>query len=175
MGTVPIRPCLLAGKPPGARNRGTGIRASGHAWEGLGGEPGGVTAGDRLQGSESGSIRVVIVDDNESFVHAARAVLQRGGATVVGTALSGAAATQVVLASRPDVVLVDVDLGHESGFAVAQQVAAVADVRIVMISAHPAEDFAEMVSGSVAIGFVPKAELSMNAIRNLLGDDVERG
>jgi DNA-binding NarL/FixJ family response regulator len=120
-------------------------------------------------------MRVAIVDDNEQFVNAAREVLQREGATVVGIASSGAAALQVVAVSRADVVLVDVDLGHESGFAVARRVAEVADVRIVMISAHPADDFAEMVTEGVAIGFVPKAELSMSALGHLLGDGIERG
>jgi CheY-like chemotaxis protein len=61
-------------------------------------------------------MRCVIVDDDEAFVQAARTLLEREGMTVTGSAGSGAEAVQRVRALRPDVVLIDIRLGEESGF-----------------------------------------------------------
>ena len=55
--------------------------------------------------------RCLIVDDNPGFLDAARGLLQREGVAVVGTASTSAEAAQRVEQLRPDVALVDIDLG----------------------------------------------------------------
>ena len=66
-------------------------------------------------------MRCVIIDDSADFVDAARGLLERQGITVVGAASNSAEALRFIEALRPDVTLVDIDLGAESGFAVAEQ------------------------------------------------------
>ena len=61
-------------------------------------------------------IRCLIVDDNQPFLDAARLLLEREGLAVVGTATTGAQALRLEEELRPEVVLVDIRLGEESGF-----------------------------------------------------------
>jgi CheY-like chemotaxis protein len=59
------------------------------------------------------------VDDNRSFAGAARLLLERQGERVVGLAYTSAEAVALVAELRPDVILVDLALGDESGLDVA--------------------------------------------------------
>ena len=115
-------------------------------------------------------LRCVIVDDDASFLKAAQTLLEPGGVTVAGVASTGAGAAERVGALRPDVVLIDIRLGQESGFDVAQQLASSEQAAaLIMISTHAREDYADLIAASPVIGFLPKAELSASAIRELLG------
>jgi DNA-binding NarL/FixJ family response regulator len=117
-------------------------------------------------------LRCFIIDDNRRFLDAARALLEREGITVVGVASSAAEALQRAEELQPDVTLVDIRLGEQSGFDVARQLhgkASLAGSRTVLISTHSEEDYADLIAASPAIGFLPKAILSARAIRDLLG------
>jgi DNA-binding NarL/FixJ family response regulator len=116
-------------------------------------------------------VRCLIVDDNHDFLGAAREVLERDGVSVVGVASTGAQAYNACRELRPDVVLIDIDLGDESGFHVARKLADQAgpqQPRMILISAYSEDDFADMVADSAAVSFMPKAELSGSAIRGIL-------
>jgi DNA-binding NarL/FixJ family response regulator len=67
------------------------------------------------------SLRGVLVDDNPGFVAAARRLLQHEGMTVLGTAGNGAEALRLAAELRPDVLLIDIDLGAESGLDLARR------------------------------------------------------
>jgi DNA-binding NarL/FixJ family response regulator len=114
------------------------------------------------------ALRSLIVDDNTRFLSAARTLLEREGIAVVGVASSCAEAVQLAGALQPDVALVDIDLGDESGFDVAQRLAGARLSRVVLISAYPEADFAELIAASPAVGFLPKADVSATRIRELL-------
>jgi DNA-binding NarL/FixJ family response regulator len=117
------------------------------------------------------SVRCVIVDDNRHFLRAARDLLERAGITVVGVAQTGAQAGRACGELEPDVVLVDVDLGEESGFDVARQLAGQGGPEqpcVILISAHSAEDFREMVADTPAISFLPKSALSGSAVLGIM-------
>ena len=115
-------------------------------------------------------LRCVIVDDDESFLHVARTSLERSGVIVAGIADSRAAAVQRVAELRPDIVLVDIRLGAESGFDVARDLAASGHaVRLIMISSHAESDYADLIEETPVAGFLPKTELSAAAIRRVLG------
>ncbi|MDQ1462289.1 MAG: hypothetical protein QOI08_3773 [Actinomycetota bacterium] len=120
-------------------------------------------------------LRVVIVDDSPHFLDAARGVLQGDGLTVVGCASASAGALQLTRELQPDVVLVDVDLGEESGFDLAERFAATATARVIMISVYPETELADLLVASPAAGFVAKSELSANAIRKVLGREAGGG
>jgi DNA-binding NarL/FixJ family response regulator len=117
------------------------------------------------------ALRCLIVDDSPPFLAAARGLLERQGVTVVGGASTGAEALQQVAAMRPDVVLVDVDLGKESGLALARRLHSTdgsGAPAVILISTHLQDDYAELIADSPAVGFVPKVALSGVAIRDLL-------
>jgi DNA-binding NarL/FixJ family response regulator len=113
-------------------------------------------------------VRCLIVDDNERFLAAARGLLEREGVTVVGTALSGSEAVRLRRELRPDVTLLDVDLGGESGFDVARRLVdddPATAASIILISSHAEADFKDLIDASPVAGFVSKAELSSDTIR----------
>lgn len=117
------------------------------------------------------SVRCLIVDDDREFLRAASHLLERDGITVAGVVST---ATQALLACRdlrPDVVLLDVQLGEATGFDVAQLLIAQCgqDERcIILISAYSAADFEDMISEVPAISFLPKEELSPAAVLGIL-------
>jgi CheY-like chemotaxis protein len=113
------------------------------------------------------SVRLVLVDDNGRFLDAARDLLEREGMTVVAVASSSAEAIAVVQGQRPDAVLVDIDLGAESGLDLAARLAA-EDWPVILISAYDLEDYGELIDASPAIGFVSKPLLSARAIADVL-------
>ena len=116
------------------------------------------------------ALRMVIVDDNAQFVEAARTVLENDGIDIVGVARTSAEALELAAALQPEVILVDVDLGGESGFDLARQLAASEDTHIVLISAYAESDLADLIAASPATGFVSKSQLSARAVVGLLGD-----
>ncbi|MDQ1431938.1 MAG: hypothetical protein QOF40_2540 [Actinomycetota bacterium] len=119
------------------------------------------------------ALRMVIVDDSSHFLDAARNLLQHDGVDVVGVASTSAEAIPLVSEVRPDVVLVDVDLGEESGFDLVRILAGCGKFRVVLISAYPESELADLIAASPADGFVSKSELSASAVVRLLG--YERG
>ena len=117
------------------------------------------------------ALRCLIVDDNASFLKAASDLLRRQGVAVVGVASSGDEAVEKVRELRPDVALVDIKLGADSGFEVARRLADLGfvDLRVILISTHAEADFAELIDGTPVAGFVSKVGLSAEAIEQLVG------
>jgi CheY-like chemotaxis protein len=116
-------------------------------------------------------LRCLIVDDNLGFLDAARLLLEQQGLQVVGVATSGDEALRAVAELRPDVTLLDIDLGGESGFDVARRLADDRDSgpgQLILISTHSEEDLVELIRESPAIGFLGKPSLSATTIRSLL-------
>ena len=116
-------------------------------------------------------LRCVIVDDNLGFLHAARLLLEQEGLQVVGVATSGDEAVRAVAELRPDVTLLDIDLGAESGFDVARRLADDREPgpgRLILISTHSEEDLVDLIKESPAIGFLGKPSLSAATIKGLL-------
>jgi DNA-binding NarL/FixJ family response regulator len=113
----------------------------------------------------------LIVDDNWLFVEAARDRLEGEGLRVVGVAATSAEALRRAEELRPEVVLVDVLLGGESGFELARRLAARhrdGGSAVILISTYSAADFAGPIAESPATGFLPKQELSADAIRRIV-------
>jgi two-component system, NarL family, nitrate/nitrite response regulator NarL len=116
-------------------------------------------------------VRCVIVDDNPDFLRAARELLERDGISVVAAVSTGAQAYRICREFKPDVALVDINLGEETGFEVARQLAGQASSQrpcVILISTYSEDDFEEMIADSPAVSFLPKAGLSGTAIRSIL-------
>jgi DNA-binding NarL/FixJ family response regulator len=116
-------------------------------------------------------LRCVIVDDSLPYLEAATERLERDGFTVVGVAQTTDEALRNVRELIPDVVLVDVALGQESGFELARRLAAAGSKQpaVVMISTQAEEDVSEELAEARVAGFVAKTKLSAQAIEQLLG------
>jgi DNA-binding response OmpR family regulator len=120
------------------------------------------------------TLRSLLVDDSPRFLAAARDLLEREGIEVVGIASTIDEAVRLTGALRPDLCIVDIDLGDESGFDLARRLAAEpggGQQRVLLISAYPERDFSDMIADSPAVGFLPKPELSGARIRAMLARD----
>ena len=113
---------------------------------------------------------VLIVDDHPSFRASARRMLETDGYDVVGEAADGASAIDAVRELRPDVVLLDIRLPDLDGFQIAERLAGNATPpAIVLISSRDRSDLGYEIDASPAQGFIPKSELSAEAITSLIG------
>lgn len=123
-------------------------------------------------------LRCLIVDDSADFRASLRGTLEAGGITVVGTASTLDDAVRESRSTRPDVALVDIDLGEENGFAVVEalQDSGLDPVpAVVLVSTHDEEEFADVIDLSAAVGFVPKFGLSADRVREVLASPLREG
>jgi DNA-binding NarL/FixJ family response regulator len=116
-------------------------------------------------------LRCLIVDDSAGFLQAARAFLEQEGVTVVGAASNGEEAVRLAGELCPDVTLVDIDLCGSSGVDLARRLCEQccgAAGSVILISAHSEEEFADLIEGCPAVGFLAKTALSADAIVALM-------
>jgi CheY-like chemotaxis protein len=119
------------------------------------------------------ALRCLLVDDDARFVHAARTLLE-GEGIAIDSASTGAEAIRRISEREPDLVLLDICLGTDSGFEVARQIHASwlslpqGNPRIIFISTYCAGDFGHLIGASPVLGFIAKAALSARAIHELL-------
>jgi DNA-binding NarL/FixJ family response regulator len=111
--------------------------------------------------------RVLIVDDHAGFRVQARRMLESEGYRVIGEA--GDVASAVERSLEPELALVDVYLPDGNGFDLASRLVTLdAAPAVVLTSSHDGAELADCVAESGARGFVAKAELSREAIEELL-------
>jgi two-component system nitrate/nitrite response regulator NarL len=117
------------------------------------------------------AIRCLIVDDSPRFGEEARSLLEHEGVSVVGVAASGDEAVRLSQALLPDLALVDISLGEESGFDVARRLMDGGNPRppaVIFVSTYDEGEFSGRIADSPALGFIAKTELSAERIRRLL-------
>ncbi len=114
---------------------------------------------------------VLIVDDHPSFRSTARTLLAAEGFEVVGEAEDGASALAAAQLLHPDVILLDVQLPDIDGFEVCSCITNRngAAPAIVLTSSRDGADFGPLVEQSGAKGFIPKSELTGDALKELIG------
>jgi DNA-binding NarL/FixJ family response regulator len=113
--------------------------------------------------------RVLIVDDHAEFRSLARDLLEHGGFDVVGEAIDAATTFRAVAETRPEIVLLDVQLPDVNGFDVAR---ALCDQdhapTVVMISTRDEADFGHRLERCGARGFISKSRLSGSVLAALV-------
>jgi DNA-binding NarL/FixJ family response regulator len=116
-------------------------------------------------------VRCLIVDDSPGFQVAASRLLEFEGMTIAGVASTTAEALLLAEELRPDVILIDVDLGGESGLELDRRLhgrTCRAPFQTILVSTHDEQDYRDLIAASPAIGFLPKTALSAHAILELL-------
>ena len=112
---------------------------------------------------------VLIVDDHAAFRAAARRILGSAGFDIVAEAGDGRSALEAFGATRPAIVLLDVQLPDIDGFEVARRLA----MRhhrptVVLVSTREARDYGHRVRASGAAGYITKSQLSGDTLRAVL-------
>ncbi len=112
----------------------------------------------------------LVVDDHAGFRANARQLLEEEGFQVVGEAANAASGIAAARALRPDLVLLDVRLPDLDGVEASKRIAGLnGGSAIVLTSTCDISDLAGALAESPARGFIPKSELSAEALRQLLG------
>jgi DNA-binding NarL/FixJ family response regulator len=112
---------------------------------------------------------VLIVDDHPGFRAAARGLLEAGDFDIVGEAEDGASAVAAAAELRPEIVLLDIQLPDLDGFAVAERLTEDGvGSAIVLISSRDASAFRRRLRANPKWSFIPKSELSREALLAVL-------
>jgi CheY-like chemotaxis protein len=107
------------------------------------------------------AIRILIVDDDASFLGLAAELLAERGFDVFAKAMDADQALAATTSECPDAILVDINLPGRDGFETAAALsAACPSARIVLTSADVARIAAEILRGCSAHAFVPKEEFA---------------
>ncbi|MEA2625324.1 MAG: hypothetical protein QOD06_1369 [Candidatus Binatota bacterium] len=107
-------------------------------------------------------VRILLVDDSPTFAGIARRYLSsHAGIEVVGVAETAADALDRCHALRPDLVLTDVELPDGNGLDLIRTLKEAHNApRIVVMTVHPEDGYAEVARAARADGFVSKSDLT---------------
>ena len=111
---------------------------------------------------------VLIVDDHPSFRASARAILEADGFTVIGEAADGhlgPGGTAPAAAGRRPARRA---AARHDGLRRLRRVRDLDTTSVVLVSSRDATDYGSLIASSGARGFIAKAELSGDALVNLL-------
>lgn len=103
-------------------------------------------------------VRVLIVDDQESFRSAARLVVElSNGFEVIGEADTGESGVDMAAELRPDLVLMDMNLPNIDGLDATRQImTARPETRVIALSTY--EEFSDRAIAAGAVAFISKSE-----------------
>ena len=115
-------------------------------------------------------VRVLIIDDHESFRSVARELLERRGFAVVGEADGAAAGLAAAEQVAPEAVVLDLRLRDGSGFEVCRTLTREDPKRaVLLVSADEPYRSRVHIESCGARGFVLKSRLASADLRALLG------
>ena len=111
--------------------------------------------------------RLLCVDDSPDMLEILVDLLQ-AQFTIVGTLSCGASVLEEATTLNPDIILLDVDLGEISGFAVAAQLRnSGCPASIVFLSVHESIDFIRAATDLGAAGYVCKSQITRDLVKTL--------
>ena len=130
-----------------------------------------------------GSLRILIVDDQEAVRQAVRSLLSsRRDWVVCGEAGDGFEAVEKARSLRPDVVLVDISMPQMDGVEATRIIRReMPEVKVIIVSQNDPTMVSSQVAGIDADGYVDKADLARDllpALESLVADrsgDARRG
>jgi DNA-binding NarL/FixJ family response regulator len=113
--------------------------------------------------------RVLIVDDQEPFRLAARAVVEMtDGFEVAGDAETGEAAIEAARDLRPDLVLMDVNLPGIDGIEATQRILEESEGRtvVLMVSTYETDEYEPRAAEAGAAAYIPKSEFDPDRLES---------
>lgn len=126
---------------------------------------------------QSESSRILIVDDHPLFREGLHQMIDReSGWTVCGEAANSEEALRLVNETHPDLVIMDISLGSQSGIELIKELkAGDNDLQVLVVSMHDESLYAERSLRAGAMGYVMKHEppkTVMKAIRRVLSGEM---
>jgi two-component system invasion response regulator UvrY len=114
-------------------------------------------------------VRVLVVDDQAPFRAAARAVIARvQGFDLVGEAISGEEAVELVETLHPSVILMDINMGAMDGLEATRIITdAHPETTVILVSTYTEDEMPPAARTCGAVAYVNKDELSPRVVRRL--------
>jgi DNA-binding NarL/FixJ family response regulator len=117
-------------------------------------------AAPRKRHDPMNSIRIFLVDDHPVVLHGLRQMIeQRDGLSICGEATATTEAIRGIREQGPDVVVLDITLEDGNGLELIKQIHDLErDIRVIVISMHDEEVYAERAMRAGALGYVQKTQ-----------------
>ena len=106
--------------------------------------------------SQSGSVRIVLVDDEALIRMGMRVMLQDLGYDVVAEAADGQEAIEKVTVFEPDVVIMDIKMPGMDGLEATRRIMATHPVPIVILTAYNQRSLVEEAAGAGVLAYLVK-------------------
>lgn len=105
-------------------------------------------------------MRLLIIDDHESFLNALAAMLEQAGMKVSGRAAGGRAGLELAESLKPEIVVVDFAMPEVDGLTVTRRLKAGPNPpKVVMMSFHTDPEYRDMALKVGADAFLTKTDL----------------
>ena len=107
-------------------------------------------------------VNIMLVDDSVSFRMAAEQfITEICGARVVGQADSGEEAIEMATRLRPQVVLMDLDMGGINGVEAGRRIKAIDHrIKVVILTLNSGKEYRDLASSAALDGFVSKSDFT---------------
>jgi two-component system, NarL family, nitrate/nitrite response regulator NarL len=111
-------------------------------------------------------IRILLVDDSVEFLKSASALLGREPRVqVIGQALSGQEALDLVIRLQPDLILMDLTMPTMNGLEATRAIRKLPDAPpVVILTLHDNQEYVVAARDSGAVGFISKADFTKDFV-----------
>jgi YesN/AraC family two-component response regulator len=119
--------------------------------------------------------RVIVADDEPEFREWLRSLMENSeDFKLVGEAKTGTEAVYLIPSLLPDVVIADMYMPEPDGLEVARYVQRhFAGIKAIVVSAYEERVYERLAKEEGALAFIPKARLSLDALRQALKEGVQ--
>jgi two-component system, response regulator PdtaR len=102
------------------------------------------------------ALKIVVADDDATFVRFCQETLASLGHEVVGTASSGAELVAKCLEAQPDLVITDIKMPDMDGIEAARQIYQQTAMPFILVTGHPDPEFLERAGASYILAYLIK-------------------
>ena len=119
--------------------------------------------------------RVIVADDESDFSEWLRSLLDKSeDFEVLGQAYDGAEAINLIMSTKPDVVIADIYMPEPDGLEVTRYVHRhLPDVKVILISAYKERIYEKLAREDGALTFIPKSKLSRDTLLQALQEELQ--
>jgi two-component system response regulator YesN len=119
--------------------------------------------------------RVIVADDEPEFREWLRSLMDNSeDFQLVGEAKTGIEAIYLIPSVKPDLVIADMYMPDPDGLEVARYVQRhFSGIKAILVSAYEERVYERLAREEGALAFIPKARLSLDALRQALKEEVK--